>query len=91
MIENKILKEMNNFVSLSSSEDEEEETRTIRRRCYRPRINFSLNDSFFKEKFRIYSETAEYVINEIAPLLLHDTFRNNALTLSFLVTIKIQF
>lgn len=71
---------MINFVSLSSSEDEEEEIRAIRRRVYRPRINFSLNDSFFKEKFRIYSEAAEFVIHEIAPYLLHDTFRNNALT-----------
>lgn len=82
---------MNNFIALSSSEDEEEEAIILRRQRYRQRISFSLNESFFKEKFRIYSEAAEYVIREIVPYLYYDTFRNNPLTPQMQLLVALHF
>ena len=59
--------DMNLGLFSSDSESNEEETEIVirrRRRHFRPRINFE-NVFGFKEKFRIYPETAEFILNNI--------------------------
>ncbi|CAG7824210.1 unnamed protein product, partial [Allacma fusca] len=48
---------------------------------YRPRINFEAMNTFcFKEKFRISSTDAEFVLEKIGRYLKHRTTKNHALT-----------
>lgn len=52
------------------------------RRCrhFRERINFGFDIGEFQEKFRLSAAAAEYLLRLIADDLLHDTFRNRALS-----------
>jgi hypothetical protein len=72
--------EMDLLQILDSSDDSEQEDRPIRRRLYRPRINFEVdNDSQFKEKFRMRRAEVELLLERIGALLI-DTNKNHAIS-----------
>lgn len=53
---------------------------TRRRRLFLPRINFNLEDPYFKEKFRMPKTCVEYLVERLGRFLLHPTNCNAALT-----------
>ena len=67
----------------SSSEDEEPNRWQVnrRRKIFRPRINFNFQTSVkHTERFRMSAEKLDLLLNEIGPLLLHNTSKSGALT-----------
>ena len=62
----------------SDSDSDQEFDQNIKRRKVIERINFNVDN--FEETFRISRTLAEQILQQIAPLINHETFTNNALT-----------
>ena len=62
----------------SDSDSDQEFDQNIKRRKVIERINFNIDN--FEETFRISRTLAEQILQQIAPIINHETFTNNALT-----------
>jgi len=67
-------------MNLLSSSDDEEEFEPRRKKVFRPRINFHLEDHLFRERFRVRRDEFECILRFIAPYLKHKTELNKALS-----------
>lgn len=80
------------YLQISSDEEAEEGVEIARRRqrTFRDRINFGVAADF-KEKFRVYPETAEYILREIGAELAPLTYRTRALSAQKKLLVALHF